>query len=403
MMQPLSIPRCARACALLFIWAFGVAHAQIVPESTNQMEAFKALAKQLASEPPDECTINEGGSPHISSPNVHNVENQLFKSADLVVLRALNTSVADFVAAATKVLKELEEISSQAEASWPQEDRFHYQLLELKTAVVLKQTIRSRSTFSVFGISERLPEKGRNSDAAWRQIDIDRFRSRERHGFDEKLEIYPLMSGPSGKPRFLSKFEESACLGDGSTSIDYTAFEWNPVSIGRLNVILHQKGVRSGEGMFDEAQSPGTSPKHIEVPDIGELETSEKIISLPYCWHSAVDTYVRATLCSVDAYDVSGEDVRFVSRTTNRPDLETIARVIQFAQARELPAIIGYTADAKIAASLIAQIPEYVFSSGVLVTQTGPDREEVQVVDGVILKFGLIKLRGRWLIDSFDN
>jgi len=391
------LPACRMICACCCLLA--LAHAPAYGQAgapAHGAEEFRRLATQIASEPPDDCGwANETEL----STGVHKVEDNLFKNVEDAVLASMNGAPAAPSSAADAVLQELEKISSQVDAGWPQERRFHYQLLDLKTAMVLKLTIRSRATFSVFAIPALLAEGGRKENAAWRQVGTDSFRWAE-HVSDERLAIFPLERGSSNEPRFLARFEHVSC-GDGQTGIDYTAYQWDSSWTGDLETILHQTGVLSGEGMFDEVQSPGSQATHITVPAIGKLETSGKLISLPYCWFSAVDTYVQATLCSVDTYDLSGNTVRFVGRRTNRPDLETIARATKYAQARDLRALLPYTIDPRVAATLVQEMPPHVFCSFLTLSHTGPDKEQVKMEDGRGLTFDIERVRERWVVTAF--
>ena len=394
------LPPAARA-ACVFCCVLGLAHGRAYGQAkaapTPEVEAFRELAAQLASEPPDDCGWAKEAVP---STGVHKVEDKLLERAENAVLASMNGSPATPAPAGDAVLQEFEEISSHEDASWPQERRFHYRLLDLKTAMVLQLTIRSRATFSVFAVPVLLPEGGRKKNGAWRQVGTDSFRW-EEHVSDEQLAIFPLERGPSNEPRFLARFEHVSC-GDGQEGIDYAAYQWDSSWTGNLQTILHQAGVLSGEGMFDEVESPGSQAKHITVSAIGKLEASGKSISLPYCWHSAVDTYVWATLCSVDTYDLSADRVRFIGRSTNRPDLETVARAIEYAQARDLAAILAYTADGKIAVSLVQDIPPEVFCSSLTLSHPAPNKEEIEMEDGRAFKFEVAKFQGRWVVTEFS-
>jgi len=384
------------ACCCLLALAHTPAYGQATAPAYGVAE-FRRLATQLTSEPPDDCGLANESDP---SKVVHKVEDDLFKSVEDTVLASMNGAPAAPASAAGAVLQELEKIGSQVDTSWPQERRFHYQLLDLKTAMVLKLTIRSRATFSVLAVPALLPEGRRKKNTAWRQVGTDSFRWAE-HVSDERLTIFPLERGPFNEPRFLARFEHVSC-GDGQTGIDYTAYQWDSSWTGNLQTIVRQAGVLSGEGMFDEIQSPGSQAKHITVPAIGKLETSGKVISLPYCWFSAVDTYVQATLCSVDTYDLSGDTVRFVGRRTNRPDLETIARAIEYAQARDLSATLAYSADPKVAASLVQEIPPKLFCSSLTLSHIAPNKERIEMEDDRALRFEIAERQGRWVVTGFS-
>ena len=141
-----------------------------------------------------------------------------------------------------------------------------------------------------------------------------------------KVDVFPLQRSPSGKPRFLAKYENIAC-GSG-WSVGYVAYDWDGMK--ELRMILHRDGVM---------------PREDVDPAIWKFTTSGATITLPYCWHSAVDSRAAAHLCSIDSYDVTADDVRFIGTRTNYPDLEVIAKVIKYAQERDDLDVRAYCAD----------------------------------------------------------
>jgi len=92
--------------------------------------------------------------------------------------------------------------------------------------------------------------------------------------------------------------------------------------MGTLREIIEQDGAF---GLDDEV--PGFA-------QIGELQTQGALMTLPYCWFSALDTWDNPSLCAVDTYDVARDKVRFETRRYNRPDLVPIAKAIEHARRR---------------------------------------------------------------------
>ena len=221
------------------------------------------------------------------------------------------------------------------------------------------------------------------------RVGSDRIGS-ESHSCVETADLFPLLRSPSGKPRFLAKYEHIDC-GSGH-GIEYAAYDWDstvPFYQENLRTALHRKGVM---------------PREDVEPTIWNFKTSGRTISLPYCWHSAVDSWAAAHLCSVDAYDLSGDDMRFLSTRTNFPDLETIAHAVLHAQAKDISSARGYCADLKTATSLVQLMPaSYIFASGDLKTTPVADNKETVALStsDSTLKFELVTMQGRWLIANF--
>jgi hypothetical protein len=168
-----------------------------------------------------------------------------------------------------------------------------------------------------------------------------------------------------------------------------------------LKTVLHQSGVIAGAGAFDELASPNAQPQHVTASVDGTVQITAKTVVLPYCRPSAVETHGGPVLCDVDTYDVSGEDIRFVSRTTNRPDLDAIAKLIEYAQGRDVLAASAYTADPKVAHDAMQQIPTDIAIESIRVMHASPTKETVHMQDGLDLTFDLAKIRGRWLVTAF--
>jgi hypothetical protein len=360
---------------------------------------FKDLATQLAAAPPDDCpTLHPGGY----SAAAHGGENDLFDATDQAVVAAVDgpESVGHAPSVADLVLHQLQDTSAQANASWPEERRFHYQILDLGTAIVLKYTIRTRATFSVLGIPAFFSgvDERRNNNY-WVQVGNDSFRHGEYRS-NEQLALSILGPAPSRRPRFLATFNHVSCGDNQITLVDYRGYEWNPADTGNLKTIVHQAGVTTG-GTFDELATPTAEPAHVTAAPATAAQTTGKTIALPYCRHSNVETHGLPLLCDVDTYDVSGDEVRFVSRNTNRPDLNAIARLIELAQARDVAAAAVYTTSPKVARDAVEQIPTDISIESLRLMHTAPDKESIHMQDGIDLTFDIVKVRGRWLVSAF--
>jgi hypothetical protein len=355
--------------------------AQALP-TTEPIQQLQNTIAELAHAPADDCGW-ESDVPPLFSADTTKLESELFDQADAALLKALNASGGSSRETIVQVLDTMHEISERANKTWPAGRRFQYQLLHVEPVFVVQFHIRSRSTFSVFAVPALppYPKKGKNTE--WFRVGGDDERWGE-HNSDESVELYELARGPSKLPRFLSKSSHVSC-GDGQTGIEYVGYEWNPSSTGDLHEVLSRKGAVSGE----------------VFPVIGKLETKGPKITLPYCWWSAIDSSVWATLCSVDTYDLSGDYVRFLSTSTNRPDLETVAKVIEYAQARDLRAVMSYSASQTVANKLVELMPPFVFNAGGFYSEPARDRETIDIEDGEHLRFALERRNGRWLVVQF--
>jgi hypothetical protein len=163
----------------------------------------------------------------------------------------------------------------------------------------------------------------------------------------------------------------------------------NSLFTANLQTILHREGVM---------------PRETVDPAIWKFTTSGTTVTLPYCWHSAVDGSAAALLCSVDSYDMSRDEIRFLNTRTNYPDLETVAQAIKHAQARDPLAVRGYCATAEAATALVQFMPaSYIFASEGLKTIPGTDNKETVALstNDFTLKFELMKMQGRWLVSHF--
>jgi hypothetical protein len=395
---------CGSACVAVCAFALDAQQRPQAPPRIGSRTAaaetrFKDLATQLAAQPADDCSPLTAGPPPTA---IHEAENNMFAAVDQGVVAAVDgpesvgraASVADFV------LRQFQDLSAQANSSWPDDRRFHYQVLDLGTAIALEFTIRSRATFSVLGVPELFggSDQRRNNNY-WEQVGNDAFRT-GAHRSEEKLDLTRLEPSPSRRARFFAQFSQVGC-GGTPTEVDYRGYQWNPADTGNLKTVLHQSGVIAGAGAFDELASPNAQPQHVTASVDGTVQITAKTVVLPYCRPSAVETHGGPVLCDVDTYDVSGEDIRFVSRTTNRPDLDAIAKLIEYAQGRDVLAASAYTADPKVAHDAMQQIPTDIAIESIRVMHASPTKETVHMQDGLDLTFDLAKIRGRWLVTAF--
>jgi hypothetical protein len=333
--------------------------------------SFEDLLRQISSAPGDTC----------ADPNdYHDLEWRIFDAADQAVVRKLNEA-----GGAREALQSLERLSAEINKGWPEDSRFHFQILDFSPLVVVEMSVRGRETFSAFAVARHNKRWGTVSyyDEHW-----------DKRAFRDSLGLYPLQRGPANRPRFLVAFAAVGCAGN-SYETAYYAYEWDAERPAGLDEVIKIEGA---EGL-DGPDNPDPDPLKAYVP-IGELHTNGPRISLPYCWFSAIDTWDNPSLCAMDTYDLSGDDVRFVGRVLNRPDLLPIAKAIQYAQARDYPAVLAYCASPEIASRMVRDVPPFVFDSGphLSIQRSGGATERVEIEP---FQFNVEKRGDRWLVVSF--
>ncbi len=383
--------------------SLGNARAQQPPTS---QPSFEDLLNKMSSGPADPCADR--------GEDFSRFEFELFDQADAAVLQALNAGInspsgppgptgAIAIDARPEVIDavaKLEKRSAEIDQSWPDEKRFHAEVLELPPAILVKMTYRNRATFSFFAIPEL--DQYNKPTKLWQAIHADDDgRNEPRAGYDW-VDLFPLKRGPSKKVRFLAKFGGAGC-GSG-VGVEYYLHEWDPQRFGSLNELVKLEGAVSQEDPIGKAPLPMTNKVlSSSFPPIGQLRTDGSPITLPYCWFSAVDTWDNPSLCFVDSYDVSGDRVRFRNRVTNRPDLVPVAKVIEYAQAHDYPAVLAYCGSPEVARLLVREIPPFVFAgSGLEVARVGTMREKIVLEDDEDFRFDVEKRGDRWLVVGFD-
>jgi len=310
----------------------------------------------------------------------------LFSRAADIVKERLNAtldSTKSPESRASDALQKLEAMSGEINADWPEDNRFHFEILDIPPAMVVKMTFRTDGRYFVFAVPE---ERISETNQLWQEVGSDEL----DHDFPTvSLELFALHRGPSGNARFLAKIEHTGCA--GSVGVVYDAREWNPQEFGRLEEIIEQKGALG----LDDAV-PG-------FPQIGQLRTEGPVVTLPYCSFSAIDTWDNPSLCAVDTYDLSGDDVKFHSRVYNRPDLVPVAKAIEYAQKRDYPALSGYCASAEVADDLVRKISPHFFAGEIEVSEAGDRRKRVELGDDPAYWFELQEWQGRWVVAAFGK
>jgi hypothetical protein len=360
--------------------------AQQTAARAQRQDVFRQSLQELVAYSPDPC-----GPPHGNENNWHTsvIESRLFDAAARIVVDALNDNAVARAPndRASAALTRLADESARINSGWPVENRFHFEVLDVAPALVVKMGVRSHERFFVFGIFEGVRGK---AHATWSEIGSDEEGLADHEVARSYLSLFPLHRGPSGNARFVAKFGLVGCA--GSTGVAYDAREWKPKHIAGLAQIIKQSGAFGLDGNV-----PG-------FPQIGDLKTDGVRVTLPYCWFSPIDTWDNPSLCAVDTYDLSGDNAKFISRVYNRPDLLPVAKGIEYAEQRDYGALLGYCGSLQVAYGMIRDIPPFVYAgSAIHVTPTGKGKERVELGDGPDYRFDLEKRNGRWLVVAFKS
>jgi hypothetical protein len=199
-----------------------------------QQQDFPALLQQLAALSPDPCITVDG---KIEPATTSKTMALLFdRAADAVIERLNETGSAQPRDRATAALKKLEQLSAETNAAWPEESRFHFQILDLSaSALAVKMAFRFGAKFYVFGVSQQ-DDFGKPN---WLWHKVGEEPPLESFG-NHSISLYPLHHGPSGNARFLASVQSLGCA--GSTGISYDVREWSPSGMGSLEQIIKQDG-----------------------------------------------------------------------------------------------------------------------------------------------------------------
>jgi hypothetical protein len=331
-------------------------------------------------------------SPDSADKVVSHIQYSLIEQAAGIVNQTLNAATDGPETPqerATAVLKQMEQLNKALNPSWPEENRFHFQMLDLPPVLVVKMSIGTHARFFVFGMPEQTPGQ---ADRLWQQVGSDDI-SLQHESARSWLDLYPLHRGPSGRARFLARIGFTGCA--GNSGVLYQAFEWDPSDGGDLAQIIDQAG--AVDGAFDgDAHSPNAHLAAMEM-----LRTEGPVITLPYCLSSSADSPGNTSLCAADAYDLSRDDISFLSRAYNRPDLVPIAKAIEYAQKRDYQAVLGYCASSDVARRIVRYVPLSLFSGDLRVIRTGPGKERIEMGDSPAYSFDVEERGGRWQLVAF--
>jgi hypothetical protein len=343
---------------------------------------FERLLRKAAASPPGPCDWQR---PDLT--DWSNVEFRIFDEADKAVVARLNERPialpAGAPARATEALQDLQRQSGEINRSWPEENRFQFEVMDVPPGLLVKMTFRNWQTFSYFAIPKR-DGFGKPSSSWKANTAFDDHRSTDVGG-QVWLELFPLARGPAKRARFLAEFVTTGCNGM-SGAISYYAHEWDPEGFGNIRELIKLEGSIGIADPNSEFSAEGTP------------------IHLRYCWFSAIDTWDNPSLCATESYDLSEDDVRFVGSEYDRPDLVALAKAIQYSESRDYPATLAYCGSADVAQQMVRDLPP---SIGMPAFDSDPN-DPVKRISGTreVVDFGTfhfeVEKRGeRWLVVSF--
>jgi hypothetical protein len=321
--------------------------------------------------------------------STENAVSGLFQRAAAEVAPALNSDATGPLSpqeSVAKALEKLQQTSATANAAWMNENRFLFEILDLKPMRAVKMTIRTHPANFVFGIRHNF--EGR-ANRLWKLIGEDSLR------FDHPaprtlLELYPLKRGPSGYPRFLAKVDSFGCA--GSLGVEYEIREWDK-SDEYLSELLQQRG---SFGLDQAADGHGPTEKD-PFAAVGRLNSKGARITRPYCTFTAIDTWDNPSLCAVDTYDLSGDDMQFAERRSNRPEPVPVAKAIEYAEKHYYPAVLAYCGSEQVARKIVRELPHgRGFDAGIEVLQLSAGTKRVRSNSSNEPGFVVEKRGDRW-------
>ena len=377
-----------KTIGLALLLALGMGAPVWGQQSPKPLPSLTDLLRTLSAAPAETC---------FSERDFGEAERQFLQQADNAVIRGLNNgSDSSPAARATNALAEVERLSAQINSSWPDESRFHSEVVDIPPAVIVVISYRDRETFSFFAIPEI--DYSSKPTHLWQTNGLDPGRYKSLLGF-RAVSVEPLARGPSGKARLLVGSFGAGCA--GSVSVGYSAYEWDPEGPGRLEEIIKLEGAESQDDPVDE-HIPSDKIAVDSFPPIGTRQTEGARIKLPYCWFSAIDTWDNPSLCAVDTYDISGDRPRFISTVYNRPDILPIARVLQYAGTHDYLALRAYCGSDEVAQQLLEDVPPSAGAEQLSVLRTGESREIVKYGEENSYSFEVEKTGDRWVVVSFQ-
>jgi hypothetical protein len=364
---------------------------QRVIDLTELKGSFEELLQRIASAPPSVCPgADSSDSDFPDHRDVRDLEHAILKSAAEAAAAAMNRDAVPSDGSADRLRTSVDrlfgsfrEISARINAKWPEEARFRAETNVIAPVIVLKLGVRDQEALFTVGYRELS-----NAREKWRAWHAEESPYPDDPPWSQHVDVFPIHRGPSNRARFLVRLFPSGCA--GSYGIKYRLFEWAPEEIGvPLSTLLSVDG------------SVSWTDRPRDFPEAGELRTTGFLVTLPYCWFSAIDTWDNPSLCAADTFDVSHDDVRFRSRVVNRPELYTIAQAIKYAEAHEYRAVRAYCRTAGIARAIMTPADPEIYADPLNVTRLSSSKVRIELGFWTVYHFEVEREPAGWVIGRF--
>ncbi|MDP9102834.1 MAG: hypothetical protein M3N05_02350, partial [Pseudomonadota bacterium] len=227
---------------LLYLWAGASPSRALAAEALP--ETPRALFHKMSSMPSDNCS--QYMSPE-STADLQQYEDRLFRAINVLVVDRLNShppaQAAEAASRAGSALREVEQASAEINKTWPTTDRFHFEVLALRPAILVQTTYRDQVHLVLFGVYNLNKNSAVDPGTKWREVHFIAPEPRI-----SGINVFPLHRGPSGRLRFLAKIRLSGCA--GALGQHYEAYEWGPEAGQLATQIIKIEGA---EGLDDDA------------------------------------------------------------------------------------------------------------------------------------------------------
>src|SRR5271167_103682 len=162
-------------------------------EQLDLQQDFRLRLQKLAVLSPDPCGPP---SPQEKEWTQADSEFRLFSRAADIVTEALNTASSNAKSPQERVtaaLGKLKEASSEINADWPEDSRFHFQILDVPPLLVVKMEFRTSARYFAFGIPHE--EVSEEDPPVWHEVGSDEV-SLEQESARSQIALFELHRGP---------------------------------------------------------------------------------------------------------------------------------------------------------------------------------------------------------------
>jgi hypothetical protein len=354
-------------------------------QAQDKAKQFQAAYAQLQAYAASACDSINGLDDYDKAAKL---EQTLLDAADSELVDALNRNAAS-PQPASVARAELDALQHEAESTgskWAKDVRFRFTVKSLPPVVAVTMAVRNHEVFAAYALAQvDYPRKG----LAWKTAASSLY---DTNFSWSQVELRNLQRGPAGHARLLAKTEWGGCA--GSYGVKYEGLEWDPQNnIGEMDSLFET------EGAWGLETEPGPVTAKNPFPMVGAFTTIGSRITLPYCMFTGIDWWDNPSLCAVETWDLSGDQVRFVSRRWNRPELLPIARAMEFAGNHEFVELRAWCASDELARRLMAIAKFGMGGDNPAVKTQGPARERVTLDE--VGTFIVEKRGDQWVVAGY--